>query len=112
MVMSASHAMVLGMDDGEKAARLAGLLAMLALPMVRGREGRYERRMIEAEVSPGKWAAIQGAAIEADRLILWSGTNGSRVQYEFRSSEGCPRWRTERPGVSRYMIDDEPWSER
>ncbi len=111
-MMSASHAMVLDMDEAENAARLAGLLAMLALPMVRCDDGMYRRRMIEAEVSPGKWAEVHGASIEAHRLILWSGTNGSRIQYEFRSSEGCPRWRTERTGERKHMIDDEMGSER
>ncbi len=110
--MSAAHAMVLDMDEGENAARLAGLLAILALPMVRCHDGFNRRRLIEAEVSPGKWAVIHGATIEANRLILWSGTNGSRIQYEFRSSEGCPRWRTERAGERRYLIDDEARSER
>lgn len=94
------------MDDAENAARLAGLLAMIALPMVRDGEGRYRRRVIEIEVAPGKWAAVDGVAIERERMLFWSGNNGTRMQYEFRSSEGCPRWRSDRPQHRRFMADD------
>lgn len=92
-------------DEGENAARLAGLLAMLALPMLRTLDGRERRRDIEIEVSPGKWARIEGASIEAARLIFWSGSNGTRQQFVFRASEGCPRWRADRPEPHYFGLD-------
>jgi hypothetical protein len=94
-------------DEGENAARLAGLLAMLALPMVRTIDGRERRRTIEIEIKPGLWARVEGCTIERTRLIFWTGSNGTRMQYEFRASDGCPRWRADRPGQHNDLIDDE-----
>ncbi len=82
--------------EAENHARLHGLLAVLALPMLCGKRGGPERRrLIEIEVAPNQWMEIHGATIEAHRLIFWSGCNGTRKQIEFHASEGCPRWRIE-----------------
>lgn len=111
--MSYRRRIVPAMDEAENAARLTGLLAMLALPMVRCDDGLYRRRLVELEISAGRWVAIEGIAIEAHRIIVWSGRNGSRTQFEFRKSEGCPPWRTDRPGLRLLVEDDaQPRSER
>ncbi len=112
-MMSDPSATLRGMiDPAENAARLAGLCAMLSLPMVRCDDGRERRRKIEIEVSPGMWAEVHGISFEGARILMWSGNNGSRIQYEFKSVDGCPRWRTEKPTERRYLIDDEARSER
>jgi hypothetical protein len=80
-------------DDAEGWARLQGLFAMLALPLIHDSDGRFRKRIIEVEISAGRWIAIDGAALEMQRLIVWSGMNGTRSTYEFRRSEGVPQWR-------------------
>lgn len=83
--------------DRENQARLLGLLSQLALPMMRSHDGGPERRRkIEIEVSPDRWVEIHGVAIESHRLIMWSGLNGTRIQYTFDVADGCPRWRIEK----------------
>ncbi len=103
--MSYPYEKIPAMDEDENSARLRGLLAVCALPMVRCDDGRERRRLIEVEVSPGKWVEIHGVTIEAHRLIVWSGGNGTRQQFEFRSSEGCPAWRIDKT-AQRYFAHD------
>ena len=46
--MSDVHRMVLVMDyEAENAARISGLCAMIALPMVRTDDGMFRRRVVE-----------------------------------------------------------------
>jgi len=111
--MSAARAMVLDMDDGENAARLAGLLAMLALPMMRTLDGRYRRRRIEIEYRPGRWELIEGVEVKADQLTFWRGANGTTERLTVPASR-CPHWRADK-GESRHLVDDDdprPRSER
>lgn len=95
-------------DEGENAARLAGLLAMLALPMVRTMDGRERKRTIEIEIKPGLWARVEGCTIERTRLIFWVGSNGTRRQFEFRASEGCPQWRCDKEEHQPLIDDEDP----
>lgn len=80
--------------DPENHARLSGLLAMVALPLVRGDLGMMRRVRVEVEVAPGTWRPIEGAAVELGKLTVWTGTNGSRTQWEFLAAQ-CPRWRSD-----------------
>lgn len=66
---------------------------MLALPFVRSDLGMMRRRIVEVETGPGKWTPIEGATISLNNLTLWTGSNGSRIQWEFKATQ-CPRWRT------------------
>lgn len=93
-------------DDAEGWARLQGLFAMLALPPLHDDDGRYRKLIVEVEISAGRWVAIDGASLEGDRFTVWSGTNGTRVQYPFRRSEGIPRWRTpkEERGAKGFLV--------
>lgn len=94
--------------DPENHARLSGLLAMVALPLVRGDLGMMRRVRVEVEVALGTWRAIEGAAVELGKLTVWSGTNGSRVQWEFQAA-ACPRWRSNSNREKRdALIRDEP----
>lgn len=107
-VMSYLGAKVATMDEeAESAARLAGLLAMLALPMLRRSDGSERRRCIEIEIKEGIWARIESATVEMHRLIFSCGSNGTRVQYEFRASEGCPRWRADKPEPRHYATEED-----
>jgi hypothetical protein len=81
--------------DAESWSRMAGLLAMLALPSLRDSDGTYRKQLIEIEILPGQWRAIDGVTIEAHRTVFHFGRNGSSVQYEFTSAS-VPRWRTPR----------------
>lgn len=80
-------------ENAEEWSRMAGLLAVLALPPLRESDGTYRRQLIEIEISHGRWAAIDGVTIEAHRVLFHHGRNGSSVQYEFTRAEGVPRWR-------------------
>jgi hypothetical protein len=80
-------------DDPEIWASIQGLFAMLALPPIRVGDGTYRRRIIEAEVTPGRWVEIDGASIDIQRLIVWTGTNGSTVQHVFPRGGPMPKWR-------------------
>ncbi len=86
-------------SDVEGYARLAGLLAMLALPPIHAGDGTFRRRVVEIEVSPGsdRWIAIEGVAVEAHRIICWTGSNGTRQQFEYLRGEKIPQWRTPKP---------------
>ncbi len=83
-------------DDAEGWARLQGLFAQLSLPPIRMDDGNYRRRVVEVEVAPGKWVPIAGASIDHVRLIVWTGNNGSTVQYAFPRGERVPDWRVEK----------------
>lgn len=94
-------------DSPEGWARLQGLFAMLALPPINAGLGMVRRRIVEVEVSPNRWVPIEGAALELHRLVVWTGSNGSRQQYEFLRAEGVPRWRmpdSERGGPSEHFV--------
>lgn len=94
--------------DEENHARLSGLLAIIALPLVRAAAGYMRRVPVEVETSPGVWTAIEGAAVELGKLTVWTGTNGSRMQWEFKAAE-CPRWRSDSNREKRdALIRDEP----
>lgn len=82
--------------DEEGYSRLAGLAAVMALPPVRVGDGTYRRRVVEIEVTPDseRWVEIEGIAIEIGRIICWTGSNGSRQNFEYKRGEGIPRWRT------------------
>lgn len=98
------------MDDPENHARLSGLVAMLALPLVNAGRGLMRRVRVEVEIMPGTWRAVEGAAVELGKLTVWSGSNGSRVQWEFQAA-ACPRWRSnsnaERKNQT-FLDDEEP----
>lgn len=81
-------------DDAEGHARLSGLLAVIALPPIHHGDGTVRKRTIEIETAPGgPWVSIEGIAVEMHRVICWTGTNGSRRQYEFPRGAAIPRWR-------------------
>ena len=81
-------------EDAEGHARLSGLLAVIALPPTRQTDGTVRKRTIEIETTPGgAWVAIEGVAVEFNRVICWTGTNGSRRQYEYLRGAAIPRWR-------------------
>ncbi len=105
-MMSDPHAIVLVMDhEAENAARLSGLVAMLALPMVRTQDGRDRRRVIEIEYRPGQWERVDAVEVKAQTLTFWRGANGSSVQFSVPASR-CPRWRADK-AESRTLIDDD-----
>jgi len=85
---------ILMTENVEGWARLSGLMAVLALPPVRGNDKTYRRAAVEIEVARGIWTEIDAVAIEADRLIFWFGKNGERQEYPFARAEGVPQWRT------------------
>lgn len=91
-------------EDLEGWARLQGLLAVMGLPPVREVDGFVRRRVVEIEIRPNSdlWVAIEGIAIEMHRVICWTGTNGSKRQYEFVRGEDMPRWRV--PSMSEHAL--------
>ena len=92
--------------DDEQAARLHGLMAMLALPARRGDDGVYRRLLVEIEVARGRWAPVDSVIIESDRLVFSYGVNGHRREYTFVAGEDVPQWRTERPS-RRVFVNQE-----
>jgi hypothetical protein len=92
-------------EDSENSARLAGLLAMIALPMVRTADGRERRRTIQIEYRPGKWETIEGVEVKAQVLVFWRGRNGSSQQFSVPASR-CPQWRADK-AEPKFLIDDE-----
>lgn len=91
---NALHMSALLQDNVEDWARLKGLMAMLALPGVRDpASDTFNSRVVQIEIRHEVWTAIDAVAIDAERLIFWVGTNGSRQEFVFRRSEGVPRWR-------------------
>lgn len=93
--------------DEENNARLSGLLAMIALPLVNAGNGMMRRVPVEVEVSPGKWRAIEGAEVTLGKLSVWTGSNGSRTVFTFNAAQ-CPRWRSESNSERRStMIHDD-----
>lgn len=98
---SVSEAFMAGLleADIEGWARLQGLLTMMGLPPVNHGDGTVKRRIVEIAVH-GEWVAIEGIAVELHRVICWTGTNGSRQNYEFKRGEDIPRWRVPSMSVS------------
>lgn len=91
---NAFHMSSLLQEDAEGWSRLKGLMAMLALPGVRNPESNtLQNRVVQIEIRRDVWTAIDAVAIEAERVIFWVGTNGSRQEFVFRRSEGVPQWR-------------------
>lgn len=83
-----------GEDVGaEDAARLHGVMAMLALPEVRCDDGTFRRREVDIEIAPGKWQRVDGVSVEAERVVFFFGVNGHRQQWVFVKGERVPRWR-------------------
>jgi hypothetical protein len=83
-------------DDPEQQARLLGLMAVLALPPLTTSDGDTRRVLVEVEVAPGRWHAVDSCVIESDRLVLSHGVNGHRVEWAFSRAEPVPRWRMPR----------------
>lgn len=79
----------------EDAARLRGVMAMLALPAVRTKGGAYRRRDVEIEVAPDQWERIDGVSIESERVTFHRGTNGTRREWVFLRIERMPEWRVD-----------------
>lgn len=92
--MSDRGANVTGVQDpeAENDARLCGLMAALALPPVRGRDGVARRVPVEVEVAPGAWARVESMLIDSDGMTMSFGANGHRTDYRFVGT-ACPPWR-------------------
>lgn len=90
--------------DPESWARLQGVMAMLALPPVRARDGRERRRVVEIEIAPDQWAVVDGISIESGRLTFYRGTNGHRSEFRFSSAEPSPRWRIDH-AIERKFVE-------
>ena len=104
--MSDAHRIVLVMDyEAENAARISGLCAMIALPMVRTDDGMFRRRVIEVEYRPGQWEAVEGIEVKENTLMMWRGSNGSTIRFSVPATR-CPRWRADK-AESRTLIDDD-----
>jgi hypothetical protein len=116
--MSARRAMLELMDDPENHARLSGLLAILALPLLRGDDGHLRRINVEILLRgdsgltgiESRWVSVEGADVEAGKLTIWAGSNGKRMRWEFDATK-CPEWRTIKP-APKFLIDDENPSPR
>lgn len=80
-------------SEVENWSRLQGLLAMLALPMVRTETGAFRRVKVEVEIAKDEWAAVESLSIDDKGMTFSWGRNGSAVEYRF-PGETCPRWRT------------------
>ncbi len=111
--MSHASNTLLAMDDGENYARLAGLLATIALPMIDCDHGLQRKRVVEIEYRRGRWEEIDGVEMTAMALIFWRGRNGSRIQFTCPATR-CPLWRVERQPPQRFESGDprREWLER
>ena len=94
-------------DQDENAARIAGICAMLALPMVRCADGRQRKRVVQIEYRPGLWEQIDGVEVKADTLLFYRRRNGTTIRFEVPASR-CPRWRVDRAESSLLIDDDDP----
>lgn len=97
-----------GWSSAENEARLAGLVAVLGLPPVRGLDGKERRRVVEVEIADDLWQVIDGMAIDADGVTFFTGHNGTRSDWRFRRTEGFPRWRLDhgRPRRVVFIVGD------
>jgi hypothetical protein len=77
---------------GEAAARLHGLIAMLALPTVRAATGADVRRVIEIQLADGRWERVHRAEVSSGMLALYQGDNGESYCFTF-DVESPPIWR-------------------
>ncbi len=77
-------------------ARLQGVIAMLALPEVRCRDGVFRRRAVEIEVLPDQWREITECTITAESVKFAIGDGAWRREYLFDRG-AVPRWRVVEP---------------
>ena len=85
-------ARIIGDRTSENGSSLHGLLAMLALPPRRGVDGVFRRQLVEVEIAPDRWAAVEELSIDCDGMTFSWGRNGGSVEYRFEGMM-CPRWR-------------------
>lgn len=81
-------------DDVEYAARLHGVMAMLALPQVRQDDGSYRRREVEIEIDSDVWQIVESASFDHERVTFRFGMNGTARSWTF-DVRRCPRWRVD-----------------
>lgn len=84
----------------EAHARLMGIMSQLGLPAMRYPDGSDRRIVVEIQIARGRWAQVHGVSVESDEITFWSGHNGTRAEYKFTQSEGCPPWRTHHGGYA------------
>lgn len=79
-------------DERENEARLAGVMAVLALPALHCDDGSHRRREVEIEID-GVWHHIDGVSFDNDRVMFHFGANGHRSEFIFPHRARMPRWR-------------------
>ncbi len=112
--MSDRSSNVARMDEGENAARISGLCAMLALPMLECGDGLCRKRIVEIEYQRDRWETIDGVEVTAMTLLFWRGRNGSTIRFSVPATR-CPAWRIERQEQRAIIERGDPrkeWLER